>query len=142
MALFIIILFILIEIILITLFIRLNKIKKSIWQKISFLYNKIYQVLILVYYNSNNISLKLEIIDYYNNIVINNNVVIKNQKWKKFEKFIINYFSKNKKICDIFKDIKKNVDNDYAIINNAIHNIIYSMVIIIILLIGILYIVN
>jgi len=142
MMLFIIIIFTLIEIILISLLFKLNRIKKNIWQKISFLYNKIYKMLILDYYSNNNSSLKSEIIDYYYSVIDNKNIISKNTKWNEFKEFIVNYFDNDKKIYNIFDDIKWNVNKNYTIINKTIHNVMYTITIIIVLLIGILYIYN
>jgi len=142
MILFTITIFTLIEVILISLLFKLNRIKKNVWQKISFLYNNIYKMLILDYYSSYNNSLKSEIIDYYNNVVNNKDIISKNKKWKDFKEFIINYFNNDKKICIMFDDIKWNIDKNYIIIDNAIHNIIYAIIIVIVLLIGILYIIK
>jgi len=142
MVLFTIIIFILIEVILISLLFKLNRIKKNVWQKISFLYNNVYKILILDYYSSYNNSLKSEIIDYYYNIVNNKDIITKNTKWKDFKEFIINYFNNDKKIYIIFDDIKWNIDKNYIIIDNAIHNIMYAIIIVIVLFIGILYMIK
>lgn len=141
MTLLIIIIFILIEIILVILLLKLKGTKKNIWQKISFLYNRIYELLILNYYN-NNYSLKLDIIDYYNNIVDNKKLDTKYDKWNEFKEFITKYFNNDKKMSDIFKDIEWSVNKDYTIISNAINNIIYTIIIVIIVFIGILYIIK
>jgi len=138
--LFIILIFTLIELILISLLFKIIVIKKNIWQKISFLYNKLCKILILEYYN--NISLKYEIIDYYKNVVYNKDILDKNLKWNKFKNFILNYFDNNKKIYNIFEDIELSLNNEYIIINKSIQNIIYAVIILFILSIGILYIIN
>ena len=142
MILFTITIFTLIEVILISLLFKLNRIKKNVWQKISFLYNNVYKMLILDYYSNHNNSLKSEIIDYYNNVVNNKAIISKNIKWRDFEKFIINYFDNKQNIYIIFNDIKWTFNKNYIIIDKAIHNVMYAIIIVIVLLIGILYIIK
>lgn len=131
---------ILFEIILMSLLLKINKTKKNIWQKISFLYNNLYKTLILDYYSSKKDSLKDEILDFYNKVVLKKDIISKNKEWKSFEEFIINYFENNNNIYNIIKDINWNIEKQYNVLNKSVYNIIYSMIVVIIFWISIEYI--
>ncbi len=138
---FILIITVLLEIILISLLLKINKTKKNIWQKISFLYNKLYKILILYYYYNYNDSLKEEILDFYNKVVLKKDIIEKNKQWKNFEEFIIKYFER-KEVYNIIDDINWSIERQYNVLNKWIYNIIYSMIIIIVFWFIIQYILN
>ncbi len=101
-------LFIILILIIIYLLLKSISNKKIIWQKISFLYNNLYKILILDYYKTTKSKkLKEEIIDYYKNIVYGNNMFIKNKNWNSIKSFIKVYYKYNDwdYISYIFNDI-------------------------------------
>ena len=116
------ILLLVIILIIITFIVIQIKNKKNIWQKISFLYNQLYTILIEWYYSDNSIKkdiLKEEIIDYYKEIVCNTNTDEKYKKWQDIRWFIIQYYSSWKiysiyEILDVYylkyyKSIQKSI---------------------------------
>jgi len=96
----------------ITLLLKEIKIKKNIWQKISFLYNQLYIVLIKLFYNNVNKKnlFKEELLDYYNTVVKEDNLVKKYSLWQDIKQFIIQYTSLNK---DYVKNIYDMIDIYY-----------------------------
>ena len=96
----------------ITLLLKEIKIKKNIWQKISFLYNQLYIVLIKLFYNNVNKKnlFKEELLDYYNTVVKEDNLVKKYSLWQDIKQFIIQYASLNK---DYVKNIYDMIDIYY-----------------------------
>lgn len=115
--------------------------KKNIWQKIWFLYNDIYRIMISDFYNTSfikKIDLKLEILSYYKEIVLLDNVNNKYNKLLDFKKFILDYYWwKNDIITKLLSDIENYTNNYYKLINN---NIIILFFIIILLSITLLLI--
>lgn len=106
--------------------------KKIIWQKISFLYNKIYKILILDYYKKKqNKKLKEEIIYYYENVVHNNNILVKTKKWNNVKDFIEMYY----KYDDLnhIEYILNNIDSFmlkyYKLVSNNINMLLFILII-------------
>ncbi len=103
-------LFIILILVIIYLLLKSISSKKIIWQKISFLYNKMYKILILDFYKQNkNLKFKEEVLYFYYNIVFNNNVFIKNKKWQNINNFIKLYYANSSNDNGI-KVISNNID--------------------------------
>ena len=94
-------LFVILILIITYLLIKSISSKKIIWQKISFLYNKIYKILILDYYKEKkNKKFKEEVIDYYKNVVHTDNIFNKFKNWDSIKDFIKLYY-KNADNADV-----------------------------------------
>lgn len=103
-------LFIILILVIIYLLLKSISSKKIIWQKISFLYNKTYKILILDFYKQNkNLKFKEEVLYFYYNIVFNNNVFVKNKKWQNINNFIKLYY-KNSDNNNNIKVISDNIN--------------------------------
>jgi len=117
--------------------------KKNIWQKIWFLYNNIYRIMISDFYNTSfikKIDLRIEILSYYKEIILVDNVNDKYNKLLDFNKFILDYYWwKNIIITKLLSDIKNYTNNYYKLINS---NIIVLLFIIILLSITLLLMIN
>lgn len=122
-------------------YLKIKLTKKTIWKKISFLYNKIYEILIFNYYNKNLKKRDLfreEIIDFYQNVVLNWKIFFKDQECKKFKSFILDYLEYDKEVVKTYDDINVYFDQ----VNNvekAKINIIWSIIAIITVLFFIIY---
>ena len=95
--------------------------KKNIWQKISFLYNKLYLILVMDLYNSKaNNKLKQEVLSFYKRIVKIQNLWQKIKEWKKTESFIKWYYNNKYNLDLLYKNIDSLVSIYY---NSVLHNI-------------------
>jgi len=109
--------------------------KKNIWQKISFLYNQLYTILIEWYYKDNSTKkdiLKEEILDYYKEVVENNNIDLKYKKWQDIRWFIIQYYS-NSKIPAIYDMLDTYYLKYYRSIQKSILLLAYLLLLVVIL---------
>jgi len=80
-----------------------QKNKKNIWQKISFLYNQLYILLINGYYLDVTVKKDIlveEILDYYNNIVKIDDIKSKYTFWQDMKWFILQYYKGDEKKID------------------------------------------
>ena len=128
---------ILIIIFLVILILKEIKTKKNIWQKISFLYNQLYIVLIKLFYkNINKKNLfKEELLDYYNTVVKENNLVKKYTLWQDIKQFILQYASLNNNYVKNLYDI---IDLYYKRYYYNVSKVIILLFIIIISLVTVL----
>ena len=127
---------ILLLIVLISLIFFQIKNKKNIWQKISFLYNQIYTILVVNYYNENILDkdvLREEIIDYYNDIVKKNSIDNKYINWDKVKWFLLEYYTKdNKKLVLIYEMLDLYYNKYYRNTHKSIILLVYLIIIIVI----------
>lgn len=117
---------------------KFYKAKKNIWQKISFLYNKLYSLLILDYYQNwtDNQALKKEMIEeidaFYTNIVLNSNLWIKIQNWNNIKSFMLEYLNNDELVDNIYKKIDLYGWKTYKNLEKSINNLVLSIIVIII----------
>ena len=115
------------------------KSKKNIWQKISFLYNKLYIILIEWYYNDTNTKkdiLKEEILDYYKDIVNNNLIDNKYKHWQDVKWFILQYYN-NQEVVYLY-DILDVYYNKYY--KSVVKSILILVYLELVLVLALLYI--
>ena len=124
--------------VIITILYKQLKWKKNIWQKISFLYNQLYNILIIWYYNkqSKKIALKEEIQDYYKDIVKKNNLKEKNKNGQEVKWFLLKYYSDyENNIIYIYEAINMYYNKYYTSLQKTIIILSYILVFIVFLLI-------
>ena len=129
------ILLLVIILIIITFIVIQIKNKKNIWQKISFLYNQLYIILIEWYYNDTSIKkdiLKEEIIDYYKDIVRNSSIDSKYKKWQDVKWFIVQYYLNNN-ISSVYDIIELYYNKYYKSIQKSILLLVNILIVLILL---------
>lgn len=111
---------------------KFYKAKKNIWQKISFLYNSLYSLLILDYCQdwTKNQSLKEEINDFYQKIVLSQNLWIKINEWEKIKSFMLDYLENSDLVTNLYKTIETYTGKTYKNLENSINNLVISTIII------------
>jgi len=122
-------------IVVVVLITKLNKNKKNIWQKISFVYNHIYILMISDYYLNDKkyCKLKEEIIDFYESVTKEKNIVKKNKECLKRKEFLLSFYwwELGKNIEENYKLIDLYVNNYYRLANNTVKVLEYLLVAII-----------